>query len=670
MTIPADALSLNQTLFPEWITTFRDAIYPVISGNDSIFIFTLQHPDGNRILESRKKDGLWPRPVDITSSLGKNKDMFSNSITDNGLTLIIARNDGIDGDLYISWYKKGEWTRLQKLNKNINTPYWEAFGHITGAGDLLYFSSNKPGGYGSLDIYSAKIEKDGTCGPARNLGPTINSKLEEDTPFFEAPGNRLWFSSTGHEGYGGYDIFQSTYERRWSKPVHLEYPLNTSIDNVNYIPYPKEEAGLISLLPGDTSKWSTIYLVKMGEKVEFKTVTAKGNIKLGDGLDIDPQRIEIKVVNTANDQIITSLETDSSGYFEFEMIEDSYNLHLSYPGYSSDTLAIVAGKDFTGNEIRVSHTLIPTAITRGEFLKISTILFGFDKYSLTREAQLEIEKLIPVLIDYPYLRVELKGYTDAIGSKAYNLELSRKRAAEVAKYMEDSGIVKSRLIITPVGAEGFMSNNRDNDGKDNPEGRRYNRRVSINIINDGYYVPVETYSHIPRHLRNPDRYSFYVVLHESDIPVGPGYFKSDNLGELAFIKELKTEDSYIYVMGEFLSRTDALNYVVNARSSGFTSARIITEYDLPNRESTSELRENKYLYTIQIHALSAPTSDLFPGLTNVRMIKGSDGWYRYVTGEYYGYSRAVDALKRVKNSGYPQAFIKELSILENQTISR
>lgn len=669
MAINPSGISLDRNKFTPWMDRYPDAAYPVISGNDSLFLFTVVTHNGNRIYASEFKDSTWAVPADITGSLGKYGDMFTNSVTDDGKTLIISRNNGIIGDLYISEFRNGRWSKAEKLGKTINTPYWESFGAISGDGTTLFFSSNKPGGYGSLDIYYSVRQADGSFGPPRNMGREINTKLEEDTPYYDQEEKKLWFSSTGHEGYGGYDIFMSSFDKRWSNPVHLEYPINTASDNLNYIPYPDTNKGIISMLPSDTSSVSFIYSVGRNEKPLIRSITAHGTVTLGDGLEIDPLLLQVSLYNIANDSLLGSFTVDSTGYFKKQLGRGSYTITIKHRGYGTDTVTLVMGDDFQGDDIRIERTLVPDAVTGGHYISISTLLFGFDMATLTRESMIELEKIIPVLIEYPGLRVELKGYTDAIGSSQYNMELSRRRAAAAADYLASSGIERERLTVTPEGSTGFISSNTNQDGSDNPEGRRYNRRVSINIINDGYYVPAESYSYVPRHLRNPNRYTWFVVLYESSEPLSPGYFSRFNMGELAFVKEVEDNNQFIYVMGEFFSRTDALNYLMNARASGFNEARIISGYELSAGNDDSRHTSEPHLYTIQIHALSSPATEEFRGLHNVRMIKGADGWYRYIVGEYYGYSRAVSALKKIQEMGYPQAYIKELSLLENQSVN-
>ncbi|MFP4489514.1 MAG: SPOR domain-containing protein, partial [Bacteroidales bacterium] len=190
--------------------------------------------------------------------------------------------------------------------------------------------------------------------------------------------------------------------------------------------------------------------------------------------------------------------------------------------------------------------------------------------------------------------------------------------------------------------------------------------VSISIQNNGYELPVESYLNIPGHIKKPYSYSFYVVIKESVERYPPTYFIQYNRSEFSFINEFTIENKFIYALGGFRTRTDALSYLISLREDGFNDSYIITEYDLPETEAVND--KLPPLYTIQVHALRNKADTDFEGLKNVREIKGADGFYRYTAGEYTGYSRARQALRRIRNTGYPEAFIKAIDTLEKQSL--
>lgn len=656
---------LEKVLFTPWLKDFKNVIKPVISGNDSVFIFTVDGEEENMIFCSFKKSGEWSPPENITDKLSRHDDMFSNSITTDGKILVVARNDGIQGNIYISRFKRGEWSKLDKMNKNVNTRYWESHAFITGDGSELIFASNRPGGYGSLDLYRVQLDDNSDAGEPVNLGPVINTELEENTPYFNSETGSLYFSSTGHQGFGGYDIFYSQFNKKWTEPIHLQFPVNTTSDDLNYIPL-HTNTGLMSTTESDTSLFTNVYLINIEEKELPEVIVAEGKIKLGDGMDIEGNQLELLLLNTANDSLISEIHASEKGSFNTELLVGDYKLIIKYESYKTDTLNIHIPEDFKQEKLYLTETLTPDRVESGEFLVIRTILFDFDNSSLRKEAKIEIEKLINILVDHPDLRVCIEGYTDAIGSSEYNLNLSEERAERVKEYLVNAGIESKRLKISARGESAFVADNFRDDGSDNPAGRKYNRRVSINIENNGYTIPVESYFNVPGHIKKPYSYSFFVVISEEENALSPGYFSRYGRSEFSFINEVKTDSSYLYLMGGFRTKLDAITYLVSLKNDGFENSYVITEYDLPEKETVSS--KLPPLYTVQIHALRKKYRDKFPGLRNVREISGGDGFYRYTVGEYKGYARAKAALERIKKIGYSEAFIKAVELLEKQII--
>ena len=253
-------IKTSEELFIPWLKDWPGATNPALSENDSVFVFTWKSDGKNHILCSFNTNG-WQRPVDITSQLGGYDNLWSNSITARGDILIIYMDDGADGNLFISHRKGSVWTKMKKLNKNINTKYWEAHGFITPDGKQLYFSSNRPGGFGELDLWVSQMDESGDWGPASNLGNTINTPYNEDSPFFVPASGTLLFSSIGHNGMGGYDVFSSSLKNgKWTKPIGLPYPVNTTSDNTLFIEDP-EKKGYITSKVDDKTGIRNVYRV-------------------------------------------------------------------------------------------------------------------------------------------------------------------------------------------------------------------------------------------------------------------------------------------------------------------------------------------------------------------------------------------------------------------------
>ena len=150
--------------------------------------------------------------------------------------LIMYLDDGGDGNLYYSTRTGTTWSKIKSVGKPVNTIYWESHGFVTPDGQTMYFASNRPGGEGDLDIWSSKRLADGTWDAPVNLGNTINTPYDENTPYFDVENDALLFSSIGHITMGGYDVFRSQNRGGvWTQPVGMPYAFNTVQENSNFI---------------------------------------------------------------------------------------------------------------------------------------------------------------------------------------------------------------------------------------------------------------------------------------------------------------------------------------------------------------------------------------------------------------------------------------------------
>jgi tetratricopeptide (TPR) repeat protein len=183
---------------------------PVISDNEDLLIFSKSEAFYDAIFYSTKVNGQWSGPINMNEVLIVDKDIFPTSLSSDGKTLYLYSSADYDGIIYTSQYENNSWSPLVKLNENINTKYWESHATISHDNKKLYFTSNRKGTLGGLDIYVSKRDSTGDWGPAVNLGSVINSPYNEESPFLSQDDKTLFFSSRGHFNMGGYDIFYST----------------------------------------------------------------------------------------------------------------------------------------------------------------------------------------------------------------------------------------------------------------------------------------------------------------------------------------------------------------------------------------------------------------------------------------------------------------------------
>jgi tetratricopeptide (TPR) repeat protein len=221
---------------------------PIISADGKCFAFMVSLKFYDAVMFSRLVNGKWSNPVNITPDLQIDGTLYISCLSSDGKMLFLSKSDTYSSDLYFSTFDGKKWGKAVKLNKNINTKGWESHAFISEDGNFLVFASDRPGGFGGLDIYISKKDNS-DWGPAVNLGQEINTPFNEDRPFLINNGKTLFFASQDHDNIGGYDIFKSDMQSNslWSKPQNLGYPLNTPDDNMFFMPVGNGKTGYISV---------------------------------------------------------------------------------------------------------------------------------------------------------------------------------------------------------------------------------------------------------------------------------------------------------------------------------------------------------------------------------------------------------------------------------------
>lgn len=304
--------------------------FPAVSGDGNSMVYTEKRGLENTIYYVRKERGEWAYPIDITAQLGGHSDCASNSLNNDGTELYLYKNDDYDGNIYMSEFSNGSWTRIIKLGRSINTRFFESHASISADGNKLYFSSNRDGGEGQLDIYVSERDSKGDWGQAENLGSTINTPYNEDTPFISKNDSILFFSSEGHTNMGGYDIFKSRLIGDiWKSPLNIGYPLNTPDNDLFFHPYNNGENAFFSMVKG--YKERDIFYLQIGEKQSLPTFEIKGFVSLSDTIrKFDDNYKIILYSKTSEDTIDIGFPNRSTGYYSFMVSPDEY--HISYTG--------------------------------------------------------------------------------------------------------------------------------------------------------------------------------------------------------------------------------------------------------------------------------------------------------------------------------------------------
>jgi hypothetical protein len=306
---------------------------PVVSDNEDMLVFSRSEAFYDAILFSTKINGIWSGPLNMNELLKVDRNLFPTSLSKDGKDLYLYSSADYDGIIYVSRFENGTWSSLVKLNENINTKYWESHATISHDNNKLYFTSNRNGGQGNLDIYVSERTAAGDWGPAVNLGPVINTPYNEESPFLSSDDKTLFFSSRGHFNMGGYDIFYSTQldNGEWSIPLNVGYPLNTTDDDVFFKPLNEGYEGYISKdNPGGFGK-QDIYRIEIYTDDHPRKFLIRGMVKVADLISNMLDSVKISAMNIKNpNQTIIVYSNPKTGEYEFQLPQG--NFQITYEG--------------------------------------------------------------------------------------------------------------------------------------------------------------------------------------------------------------------------------------------------------------------------------------------------------------------------------------------------
>ncbi|WP_310992999.1 OmpA family protein [Aequorivita marina] len=377
----------------------------------------------------------------------------SVAITADGKRMYFDRNDYYGGkykknsqginqlNIYYAENVNGTWSNIQPVPFN-DKEYSNSHPALSPDGKTLYYSSNRPGGIGNADLYKVEIKEDGTFGVPENLGNTINTEGNEGFPFVDSDGT-LYFSSDGHLGIGGLDVYSAKAENdAFAKPENLGIGANSSADDFAFIYNPETKIGYVSSdrLGGKGS--DDIYLIGKTDAVELNVLVVDANTN-------QPLSGARVALYDDRENKLKSQDTDTEGKTMLA-IDGSQNhvVQAFMDGYESNSETVPSTDE---SEVNVRIALRPIdEIVEDDMVKLNPILFDFDKHNIKPQAAFELDKLVQLMEKNPDMVIKVEGHTDNRGSDAYNMDLSNRRAKSTVQYVLSKGIAKDR-----ISGEGF-----------------------------------------------------------------------------------------------------------------------------------------------------------------------------------------------------------------------
>jgi Tol biopolymer transport system component/Ca2+-binding EF-hand superfamily protein len=461
-TMPVD---IDLTLLDEIINTRYPDVRPVISGDGSKMAFVTELPFYDGAFYTEKTEEGWSYPQIITQSLGFDEDIYPVCLSWDGSEMILYYDDDYIGNLYYSRLEDGLWLPAVKLGDNICTKYWESHACFSKDGQSLYFTSNRKDGYGGLDIYVSRKQADGSWGPAQNLGATINSPYNEESPYISEDGQTLYFSSYGHYNMGGYDIFYSKKDSdgSWGEPVNIGYPINTTDNDLHFQPINQGNNAYYSIYSPRGVGQHDIYYVDIYSVNNPRMYYVSGNLGTEDG-SMDSTRMHIYVVDTNTGDTLVFTRPGQDGDFGFTLKQGIYELHFAGEGYEEliRPLRITTSSSKEGIPLDGDITLAleekPVKVFEGAE---SQIQLRNDRFEGLAGEILEVPVRVP-----RGSTLVIRTYQDSVLVGTDTLELERRRAGleiiplpgvsevEITMTDEEGNIHRNRITVTGSEPEG------------------------------------------------------------------------------------------------------------------------------------------------------------------------------------------------------------------------
>lgn len=462
------------------VNTFRSEYYPTLSISDSLLVFTRMTNHGEEFVKSNVVNGEFRQAEIVEGSINQQALKGAATVSNDGEYLIFAGDFQAIGygsyDLYISYQTPDGWSEPENLGSNINSAYWESAPSISPDSRTLYFSSDRPGGYGGRDLYMSTKMPNGKWGPAVNLGATINTKGNDLYPYIHADNQTLYFTSDGLPGYGNTDLYISRKIGidEWSVPENLGFPINTIEDEGSICINSEGSTAYYASDRAEGKGGLDIYKFELREDIRpYKTLYVKGTIsdkKTDKGIPCN-----VELIDNITNKVLMKITADELGKYWIPLpTGKDYTFVVNRKGYFYYSKLFELSKEKADSIYIKDIALEPIELNAPK--SFNNVQFEKNAYTLLPVSRVELDKLYQILVDNATMKLEVLGHTDNTGKSEDNFKLSTNRAKAVVDYLISKGIATTRLTYKGLGSSKPIADNNTEEGK------QKNRRTEFVII--------------------------------------------------------------------------------------------------------------------------------------------------------------------------------------------
>jgi outer membrane protein OmpA-like peptidoglycan-associated protein len=427
-----------------------------------------------------KKGNTWGKPMLLPEPINSDGNDFGTSFSGDGQNMVYVacgRDGGVGScDLYTLSLEGNTWSKPLNMGNVVNSKEWDSQPTMSADGNTIIFSSTRDSGFGSADLYITTKNKYGDWGAASNLGGTVNTPFTEKSPFLSPDGKTLYFTSSGHPGYGELDLFISVNENgKWSEPLNLGKPLNSDQEDSYFTIGGSGELGYFASTRKGGFGGLDLYSIKIPESMRPKpTVVVEGIVSNAKTKEIVGAYVMIEDINTGELIAINKSNSATGKYLIVLPAGKTYSVSANKEGFFFHSEKFDVPNASTYQEIKKDIELKP--IEKGAKIVINNIFFETGKATLSPQSNVELEKAVDLLKTNPTMIIEVGGHTDNVGDDTYNMKLSHDRSKSVREYLVKAGIASERVQAKGYGESNPIATN------DTEDGRKANRRTEFVIL--------------------------------------------------------------------------------------------------------------------------------------------------------------------------------------------
>jgi hypothetical protein len=619
-----DPLLITETNLGSMINDETPNFGAVLSGDGQSVVYISTKRNVNNIMYSAMANGEWTKPKVVTRQITSKNNFRTTSLSFDGTILYLVEDDPFNSEIYVSTLNRGRWSNAVKLKKPVNTKMNETHASLSPDGKTLYFTSDRSGGEGDLDIYHSTLNDKGKWDKPVNMGSGINTMFNEETPFVSPDGKWLYFSSEGHEGMGGYDVYRYDLQLKGPVPENLGYPINTTDNDLFFFPGNTKYKGIYSRIADHGFGDRDIYAVEI-----HPTVQLRGRI-IPDNQPsyIDTGLFFISIMDLSNYNTIAQFKPENDlGEYNYQIMPGKYLLSVTAPDYE------IFSKEFNIDEDPVT----------GELTINANLVYTGALMTMTEEA----DQQSPDMVETPPGSENSIDLTPVAETTAIPETTAIEAPVTEAPAVSETTAAEAPATEAPAVPEttDFEASATEAPVTESVETTEYMTPSTPSYLPAGSVIDevvdeLNDISSIPP----GTPVSYTVQIFALSKPVDLSYFR--NLDKISV--HLAPDNLFKYTWRTAGTIEEAKKLCDEVLDRGYRDVIIRRRSIVP-------------LYTIQVMAGKSPVNfKYFTQLDKLKVELSKDGYNRYTYGEYDNMDDAGKELLRVKELGYKNAFIKKL----------